>query len=113
MVVALILALPLMAADVSGKWDFAVDLDVGSGSPTFVLEQQGETITGTYSGAAGQANLKGTVKGDDIEFQFEADTGGEKISVRYSSKILAADKMKGTAKYGTMGSGTWTATRLK
>lgn len=109
----LILALPLLAADVSGKWVFSVELDIGSGSPTFVFQQMGETLTGTYTGAAGQSSLKGTVKGEDIQFEFEVDLGGEKAAVHYAGKILGPDKMKGTAEYGSAASGTWTANRSK
>jgi hypothetical protein len=47
------------AADVSGTWSFNVDTDAGSGTPTFVLKQSGEELTGTYSGALGEAKVKG------------------------------------------------------
>ena len=67
-----ILALSALAHDVSGKWTFNVETDAGSGSPTFVFKQDGEKLTGTYSGMFGTADLAGTVKGDGIEFSFEA-----------------------------------------
>jgi len=97
------------AADVTGKWTFSVQLDMGSGSPTFVFEQDGENLTGTYSGEAGQAKLKGTVKGNEIQFSFDSDFG----VVKYEGTIEDADSMKGTADYAGQASGTWTAKRAK
>ena len=105
--------LPIMALahDVTGKWLFEVTTDAGSGSPTFVFKQAGEKLTGTYSGLFGTAELTGTVKGDDIEFSFEAGTADQKAKIVYKGKIESADKMKGSADLGDMGSGTWSGTR--
>lgn len=101
------LALPLLAADISGKWTFAVDLGAQSGTPRFTFQQKGEELTGTYSGQLGEAKLKGTVMGDKVEFQFE--TSG--ITVVYKGTIVSASEMKGTADYGGQAQGTWTAKR--
>ena len=106
---ALLLALPAWAADVTGKWNFEVSLDMGSGSPTFEFKQDGETLTGAYSGAAGQAKLTGSVKGTAIQFQFDSNFG----TVKYEGSIEGPDKMKGKADYAGQASGTWTATRAK
>ena len=57
--------------DVTGKWTFTVETSAGSGTPTVTLKQDGEKLTGTYSGALGEAKLTGSVKGDAIEFSFE------------------------------------------
>jgi hypothetical protein len=100
-----------LAHDITGKWTFQVDTDAGSGSPTFVFKQTGEKLTGTYSGLFGTAELTGTVKGDDIEFSFEAGTADQKVKVVYKGKIESAGKMKGSADLGGMGSGTWSGTK--
>jgi hypothetical protein len=100
-----LLALPLMAADISGNWTFVVDLGGQGGSPKFTFQQKGEELTGTYSGQLGESKLKGTVKGDKVEFQFE--TSG--IAVVYTGTITSASEMKGTCDYGGQASGTWTA----
>ena len=55
------------AIDVSGNWVFAVETGAGSGQPTFTFKQDGEKLTGTYSGAFGKANLTGTLKGGEIK----------------------------------------------
>jgi hypothetical protein len=106
-----ILALSALAHDVSGKWTFNVETDAGSGSPTFVFKQDGDKLTGTYSGTFGTADLTGTVKGDAIEFSFEATVADQKGKVVYTGKIEAPGKMKGEVEFTGLGKGTWTGTK--
>jgi len=99
------------AADVTGTWSFNVDTPAGSGTPTFVFAQKGEALTGTYTGALGEAKLAGTVKGDKIEFAFEISSGGQSVKVEYTGIIESDTKMKGKGKYSELGEATWTATK--
>ena len=102
----------LGAADLSGAWDGAVETSLGAGSPNFVFKQEGEKLSGNYSGALGAAPLTGTVKGDAVEFTFKIDANGESIQVEYKGKLEAdGKKMAGTVKLGSLGDGTFTATR--
>jgi len=103
-----LMSMTAWAADVTGKWTFNVVLDAGSGSPTFVFKQTGEKLTGTYTGTLGSAELTGTVKGDVIEFWFQASAGDQTGKVVYTGKIEAPDKMKGDVDYAGLGKGTWT-----
>ena len=105
----LFLAGMALAADVTGKWNFQVNLDVASGSPTFTFKQAGETLTGTYSGQLGSAKVSGAVKGDSIEFSFEAEFSGEKVKAHYTGKIESPAKMSGSVDYAGLAKGTWTA----
>lgn len=91
--------------NVTGEWIFQVETSAGSGSPTFTFKQEGEKLSGKYSGQLGEADIKGTVKGDKIEFSFEASAG----VVTYSGTI-EKDSMKGKVSLGEY-SGTWTAKR--
>src|SRR5262245_36376238 len=94
------------AADITGTWTFDVQLDAGSGSPTFSFEQKGEALTGKYQGQLGEAPLKGTVKGNKIQFTFQLEQGGQSGTVEYEGEIESATAMKGKAKYGSLGAGT-------
>ena len=85
----------LQAADISGTWSAAVVLDAGSGTATFVLQQQGEALSGTYSGVLGEAKVTGTVKGDKVEW--------------FHGTLDGPARIKGTAEYGALGKGTFTA----
>ena len=96
----------LQAADVSGTWSAAVVLDAGSGTATFVFQQQGTAISGTYSGVLGEAKVTGTVMGDKVEWSFD---GGQAGKVTFQGTLDAAGKIKGTAEYGQLGKGTFTA----
>jgi len=79
-----------------------------TGSTTFVLKQDGENLTGTYSGAFGEAQLKGTVNGNKVTWSFEA-SGAQ---VHYAGTISSdGNKIEGTVDYGGQADGTFTATR--
>ncbi|HEV3331258.1 MAG TPA: hypothetical protein VG096_09775 [Bryobacteraceae bacterium] len=102
----LIISASLWGADVSGTWTANVVLDAGTGVATFVFEQKGESLSGTYSGVVGQAKVTGTVKGDQVEWSFD---GGQAGMVTYHGTLEGANKMKGTTEYGGLGKGTFTA----
>jgi len=109
----LLCATLVIAADVSGKWQMTVETSMGSGSPTVELRQQGEQLSGTlHSQIFGDVAIKGTVKGDQIEFGFEGEAGGTKMKVAYKGTIQNASQMKGTAVYeGLDDKATWSATK--
>ncbi len=92
--------------DVSGTWNFVVELDIGGGEPTFEFLQQGETLSGTYDGAFGTAPITGTVTGDQIEFRF-----GEEENEAVYIGTIDGDAMSGTCDYGGAGEGNWEAER--
>jgi hypothetical protein len=103
-------AASLFASDLSGTWNAKVDLGDQTGTPTFVLKQDGEKLTGTYSGALGKAPINGTVKGKDVTIDFEAAG----VKVHYAGKLDSDEKkMEGTVDYGGQASGTFTATKSK
>lgn len=108
-----VLSVPLFGADISGKWAFTVELDMGTGNPVFTFKQDGEKLTGTYSGAAGESDLTGSVKGEQVEWKFIARYEGVDYDVVYEGTIESGDAMKGTCLYGGQLSGTWTAKRTE
>jgi hypothetical protein len=92
---------------VAGTWQMEVQTEQGTGSPKFVLEQNGETISGTYEGQLGQAPVKGTVKGNAVEMTYVVSGGGQELEVKYAGTI-EGDTMKGTVSLGQLGEGTFT-----
>lgn len=106
-----IVCIPVWAHDVSGNWEFNVDTSAGSGSPSFVFKQDGEKLTGTYSGLFGKADLTGTVKGDQVDFKFNFSYSGQSGVAHYSGTIESATKMSGKVEFGDLGEGTWTGTK--
>jgi len=109
----LISAAITFAADVTGTWQVTVETSQGSGTPTVILEQKGEALTGTFNSQIfGQAKITGTVKGNVIEFGFDGDAGGQTIRVSYKGTIESPTAMKGTAVYaGFDDKATWSATK--
>jgi hypothetical protein len=110
---AALLAIPALAADVSGTWQFSVDLDGGGhGDPTFVLKQAGAKITGTFKNPQGESPVTGTLTGNAIKLERKGERDGQAFTATYAGKLDAPDKMSGTVTFsGGGGTGKWTATR--
>ena len=106
----MLFGLTLSAADLSGTWSASVVLDAGSGTATFVLKQDGDKLSGSYSGALGEAKVTGSVKGDEAEWSFESEDAGKVV---YKGKLDGAAKIKGTVEYGQLGKGSFTAEKTK
>jgi hypothetical protein len=95
--------------DISGTWIFEVQTDAGTGTPTVTFKQDGEKLTGHYSSQTlGEADLTGTVKGNDETFNFMADLQGNAVPVTYKATIESATSMKGTIDIGGLAGGTFT-----
>lgn len=110
--VALGAGLSAQKIDITGKWAFTVETDGGGGTPTITFKQEGEKLTGHYSGQLGESDLTGTVKGTNVEFKFSASAQGQEIDAVYKGTIVDKDNMKGTlALAGGQLNGTFTAKR--
>jgi hypothetical protein len=95
--------------DISGTWVFDVQTDAGSGTPTVTYKQDCEKLTGHYSSATlGEADLTGTVKGNEVNFNFNADLQGQSVPVSYKATIESPTAMKGTIDIGGLAGGTFT-----
>ena len=105
--VASVLSCAGFAADISGAWQFALVNANGKGSPSFEFTQNGEALTGTYAGKFGKAAVSGSVKGDQVEFTFEAPNG----KFHYKGTIDGQASMKGEYELVGTEKGTFTATK--
>ena len=95
--------------DVTGKWLFNVETAAGSGTPTITLKQDGEKLTGHYSGQLGEADLTGTIKGAEFTFKFVVDAQGNNLECTYKGTAEAKDALKGTLNIAGLADGTFTA----
>ena len=99
-------------ADVSGKWLLTVSTSAGTGTPTLTLTQRGDSLTGHYSSQAlGEADVKGTVKGQAISMTVNVEVQGTPITVTYAGTVDTNDSMKGTVDIGGQATGTFTGKR--
>jgi hypothetical protein len=98
--------------DITGAWIFSVDTGT-IGTPTVTFKQDGEKLTGHYSSATlGEADFTGTLKGQDLAFNFNADLQGTPVPVVYKGTVPNNNEMKGTIDVaGGAASGTFTAKR--
>lgn len=64
--------------DLTGKWALEVNTEAGgTTNPTVTLKQDGAGLTGHYSSSTlGEAEIKGTVKGQAITFSLLATPAG-------------------------------------
>jgi hypothetical protein len=111
-------ALPAFAQDASkkvnitGAWEITVESPQGTMTMTANYKQDGETLTGNHTSEMGDMPLKGTVKGNDLEYTISLDMGGQAMSILHKGRI-DGDTIKGTAELGGMGTMNWTAKRKK
>ncbi|MBN1382382.1 MAG: hypothetical protein JXA41_11950 [Deltaproteobacteria bacterium] len=94
------------AANLTGEWLCDVETPSGSGTPTFVLKQDGNKISGTYKGAFGESDVNGTIEGNKFKLDYESSG----IKITYNGTING-DKIKGTASFGQYGEGSFEGTR--
>ena len=100
---------PLKGINVSGKWRFQVETNQGTGAPEFDLKQEGEQITGTYTGLFGTQPVTGTVKGNRLSITIEGDYNGQTIISTYEGKITGFRSMEGIVNFNEQIEATWTA----
>jgi hypothetical protein len=101
------------AENISGTWNFSVNLEGGPQNVpiTFVFKQEGEKLTGSQSTGSGEQKVTGTVKGNKVMFSVEGKTrDGESYKNAYVGTIESPTRMSGTVQF-IKGPGKWTATR--
>jgi hypothetical protein len=92
------------AVNVTGTWIMDVKTDAGSGSPTFVLKQEADKITGTYTGQLGDSQVSGTLKGKVIHLEFSIQGN----LIVYDGTVSSPSEMSGKVNLAEMASGTFT-----
>jgi hypothetical protein len=80
----------------------------GTTMPTVTLKQDGEKLTGHYSSQTlGEADITGTIKGQQIDFGFSTEVQGFALQVRYTGTVNG-NAMTGKISLGDLGDGTFT-----
>jgi len=109
------------AANISGTWVCSVDRASEKGGPfnvTFVFNQEGERLTGTFYGFGpiGEQKVTGAVKGDKVVFGFDLKGPGNKgaFTATFNGTIESPTKMTGTVGSPFCGAGCkWAAAKKK
>jgi len=89
----LLLAIPVIAAGIDGKWTATVDgMDGNKMELTYTFKADGAKLTGSVTSPMGEMPIKGKIEGNAVEFT----VGDEQFS--YSSKgTLSGDEIKLTS----------------
>ena len=94
--------------DVTGKWAFNVETSAGAGAPTFTFKQDGEKLTGHYTGHASARPIStGTVKGAGHHLPVQPSTPRAPRSRAPTPAPSDKDTMKGKLVIEWLGEGTF------
>jgi hypothetical protein len=87
----LLVAGPVLAADVDGKWLGSIDTPGGAMPVSFNFRADGATLNGTTGAPDGSgATIKnGKIDGDKISFNVDFDFGGTPVSLAYTGIVLS------------------------
>ena len=97
-------------SDLDGTWETVTNTPMGQQKATVTLQTDGDSLSGTMSGAQGTVDIKdGSVDGN---------TGGWKVSITSPmpmtlefSATADGDAISGNVKLGAFGSASFTGTR--
>jgi len=95
---------------VAGEWDAVYNTPGGPRAFKLVFAVDGEKITGTAKRSNGDVPLTGTVKGDDISFNYTISYNGNAVTLSFSGKVKG-DAMSGTVYFNDSASDEWSAKR--
>jgi hypothetical protein len=110
---ALVLAIPAIAADFAGKWTASFDTQIGVQNYTYTFKVDGAKLTGTAESQFGKTEItEGTVKGDEISFVENLDFQGNAVKIVYKGKI-SGDEIKFTRNVADMADEELVAKRAK
>jgi hypothetical protein len=96
------------AADAGGTWDVVFNAPDGEHKGKLILKRDGDVLTGSVVGDAGQYKAEGQQKGAEVTLTFTY-TADSPIPIVMKGTVKG-DAMSGTATYGS-DPGSWSATR--
>ena len=98
--------------NVSGKWEFEIQTEMGTMTMTIEFTQEESSLSGKLISQFGTFEFSnGTVSGNEISFDVSISFGGQDIELSFSG-IVEGDTITGTVVQGSMGSAEFTAKRI-
>ena len=64
-----------------------VKSSLGNGTPSFMLEQDGDKVTGTYKGQLGEQPVMGTANGNEVMIKYSGASQGVLLDVTYAGTV--------------------------
>jgi hypothetical protein len=105
---------PAAAPQLAGKWQVSLEMEVGTAAVVMTFKQDGEKLTGTYTGRYGEYPFVGTIKGRTLDFVVTINAEGTETKMHFIGELAATgDVIKGSANLGGMGEAGWIAKPAK
>jgi hypothetical protein len=98
------------STNLSGNWVITINHPMGTSDDNATIKQDGEKLSGTIASQMGELPLKGDATGKDVKLIYTVSTGGQDIVITLTGSV-DGQSMKGTADFGGMGQGDWSAKR--
>ncbi len=100
--------------DLSGMWILTVSSEQGDQPLTITITQDGQELTATGDGGEiGPVEMKGTLDGSNVRFEWDLYIEGFELDVVFTGTIGDDGTISGTADFGDLGQGSWTAKRTE
>lgn len=100
------------ASNATGEWSIILKFVSGIGNHIAQIQQKSDSLSGIYKGEVKVGTLKGTIKGENIDFTGSLKHEASYLQFHYTGKILG-DKMEGKVDMGEYWTATWSAQRTK
>ena len=112
---AVVFAAAVRAADPTGRWTATFTTDIGEQSYTYEFVVKGSTLTGTAKGSlTGETTISdGKVDGDKITFVENASFMEMPIQITYSGTMTSADEIQFTRNVADIANEKLVAKRAK
>ncbi len=94
----------------SGTWDATLTSPQGTFNVQMMLKQDGEKVTGVVKGQRGEIPIEGTLTGKDIKLKYTIKFQDNDMLITLSGTLDGAS-IKGSADYGGLAQGDFTAQR--
>ena len=95
---------------VAGEWDASMNTPGGARPFKLIIKVDGDKISGTAKRSNGDVAISGTVKGDEISFNYTIDYNGNAVTLSYTGKVKG-DAITGTVYFNENASDEWSAKR--
>ena len=97
--------------NVAGDWNVTITSPQGTNTVRVTFKQDGEKVSGTFKGQAGELPFEGgSLTGDDLKFAFTIPVQGMQLEITMTGKV-AGDSIEGKAQFGGFAEGDWSAKR--
>lgn len=99
---------------IAGKWTMTLETAMGNGTPALEIKQEGDKLTGTYTGRYGASPLVGTLKDHAVEWRVTLTAEGTEVNMVFTGEVSPdGAAMRGGADLGPAGEATWLARKQK